>query len=32
MRVADPAMMHGPKPLWSFPMLLDDPELFIQKT
>jgi len=31
MRVADPAMKHGPKPLWSFPMVLNDPEVFIQK-
>jgi hypothetical protein len=31
MRVADPAMKNGPKPLWSFPMRLDDPEMFIQK-
>jgi len=31
MRVADPAMMNGPKPLWAFPMRLDDPEMFIQK-
>ncbi|WP_347270799.1 hypothetical protein [Rhizorhabdus histidinilytica] len=29
-RVADPAMKAGPKPLWAFPMNLDDPELFRQ--
>jgi hypothetical protein len=26
--VADEAMKHGAKPLWSFPMVLDDPEVF----
>ena len=31
MAVADEAMKHGPKPLWSFPMVLDDPEMFIQR-
>ena len=29
--VADRKMLHGPKPLWAFPMMLDDPEMFIQK-
>jgi hypothetical protein len=29
--VADPAMMNGPKPLWAFPMMLDDPELFFRR-
>ena len=31
MTVADEAMKHGPKPLWAFPMVLDDPEIFIQR-
>ena len=25
---ADEAMKHGAKPLWAFPMVLDDPEMF----
>jgi hypothetical protein len=29
--VADPAMKNGAKPLWAFPMMLDDQELFIQR-
>ena len=31
MAVADEAMKRGPKPLWAFPMVLDDPEMFIQR-
>jgi hypothetical protein len=29
MAVADEAMKGSAKPLWSFPMVLDDPEVFI---
>jgi hypothetical protein len=29
--VADPAMLNGAKPLWAFPMVLDDPEMFVQR-
>jgi len=29
--VADEAMKRGAKPLWSFPMVLDDPEVFIRR-
>jgi hypothetical protein len=29
--VADAAMNGGSKPLWSFPMVLDDPEVFIRR-
>ncbi len=31
MAVADEAMKHGAKPLWAFPMVLDDPEVFIRR-
>jgi hypothetical protein len=29
--VADEKMLHGEKLLWSFPMVLDDPEVFSQR-
>jgi hypothetical protein len=29
--VADEKMLNGEQPLWSFPMALDDPELFVQR-
>ena len=29
--VADEAMKRGPKPLWSFPRMQDDPEVFVRR-
>jgi hypothetical protein len=29
--VVDEKVLYGEKPLWAFPMVLDDPEMFIQR-